>query len=85
MLNRKKMLFRFLKENNCYQQFFHNFEHRKDYHLSLIKDINHLIEFAALRRVSEIHIAFCWAETLQNHRYWEHLDKKWYDIIYNNE
>ena len=79
---RKKLFIRFLKENNCYKEFFKNF-----YNVNCnrqFKEFNDLLSYSYYHKRSEIINAFDWIHTSYGVIKWAELNKKWEELLYGN-
>lgn len=61
---------KFLKENNCYIQYFNNYDNYYDF-LLLIKN-----------RYMDLFLSpFNWSKSKEGHKFWQDLDNKWNNYI----
>ena len=84
--NRKKIFIRFLKENNCYNEFMYNLtKHEKFgmYQFNNINDLLYRLKTMDDLFINEISLAFCWDETTQGFLYWNKITDKWNKIVWN--
>ena len=88
LIREKKLLFRFLKENNCYMEFIKNFndfvkvnQNKKFYFIDIRLGFDEVIKKRIVSEInSEIEYAFCWRKTLQGDTFWRELSRKWIEI-----
>ena len=81
---RKKLLVRFLKENNIYNRYKDNVNF-----MLIPKTLNQIIEKVEEQKYydygDEILISFNWYETGEGAEFWTKVDKKWRFISYDYE
>ena len=80
---RKKLFIRFLKENNCYINFFSNLYKQKNDWQDCNSSINELVlaMIAIHKDGSEIDYGFNWGCTEETFSYWSKLNIKWKNIL----
>ena len=83
---RKKLFFRFLKENNIYDKFIYEFNSyaikRKNWigYNELSDNLNELIKICNIKDRNEIINAFDWTLTKEI-SFWEEICRAWNDVI----
>ena len=84
---RKKQFVRFLKENNCYKEFFHYFYNSKlnshfyDNNDRTIEQLITVIMNNNYNSYNEVSLAFVWKDTIEGYAYWYAVFEKWDKIL----
>lgn len=79
----KKKFIKFLKENNVYERFMYNFEHREERFYKYQK-INFKTYFNGTHERCLLFSAFDWDSTSEGLRFWDEIDTKWVVYIIKN-
>lgn len=78
----KKILLKFLKENNIYYSYIKNFS--KNYKNNN-KEINELINDIDFLKKSPIGGAFIWDNTNEGHKFWQNMSSKYSNFLLINK
>ena len=74
----KKTFIRFLKENNCYQQYVKNNKQYMKQNKSLFKSFDEIIQYSGeVTNNPELLYSFCWNDTKEGDNYWLKIHVKW--------
>ena len=76
----KRKFIHFLKENNVYEKFMYNFEHRKEIHRWYPK-ISAKKYFDVTYEKHLLFCAFSWRYTNEKLYFWDELNQKWIKYI----
>ena len=74
----KQQFIRFLKENNAYEEYIHNFNNRKEEDNKVCPKNKF---FSKTEPLDFIDSAFNWSNSHEHFLFWENLNGKWIDYI----
>ena len=82
-LNSKQQFIRFLKDNNVFEKYIYNLEHREEIHPWYPK-VSAKKYFDTIDEKNLLYCAFAWSYTRQEMYFWLNLNEKWLDYISND-